>query len=341
MLDISDILGQDHAIAPLLNAFRTDHLPHALLLTGPVGVGKGTLARALGKLFLCESPRDSAACNQCSACRMIGSDTHPDFHLIYRQLIRLEKSKAKARDLPVDVIREFVVKPAGLRTFMGRGKVFIIEEAETMNTQAQNALLKTLEEPAGRTLIILLTDQPQALLSTVRSRSQLIKLLPLPESVVVQQLVKRQIDRQQATEAARLASGSLGLAIKWIEDGIVTGGLSWLALLDTIIAGQPADDLPDMLKKSVEAYAERQLQIDPAASKDQASKEGLAIYLRLASEHLRKQMQMTDDDALLDALCTAIETIASADVNIDANVTVSLVYQQIVVGLEGAFAGSI
>src|SRR5687768_7537167 len=159
-----DIFGQDAAIDFLRRALHADRLPHALIFTGPAGVGKGTTASALAKLFLCEKPRDDSPCGKCDSCRVFDAGNHPDFHFVYRQLIRLDKETSKARDLSIDVVRDFVIGPAGRKTVMGRGKAFVLKEADLMNAAAQNALLKTLEEPLGRTLIILLTDQPAALL---------------------------------------------------------------------------------------------------------------------------------------------------------------------------------
>src|SRR5439155_23785955 len=108
---------------------------------------------------------------------------HPDYHVITKELIRYhdKTGKSKGIDLSIKVIRPELVDAAGRKAAMGRGKVFVIEQAELLNTQAQNAMLKTLEEPLGRTLIILLTDQPDVLLPTIRSRCQLLRFSPLPE----------------------------------------------------------------------------------------------------------------------------------------------------------------
>src|SRR5687768_16628843 len=216
-----DIFGQDGAIDFLRRALNADRLPHALIFAGPAGVGKGTTARALGKLFLCEKPKGDSPCGKCDSCRVFDADNHPDFHLVYRQLIRLEKETAKAKLLPVDVVRDFLVAPANRKPSMGRGKVFVVEEAELMNAMAQNALLKTLEEPYGRALIVLLTDQPGALLPTIRSRSQVVRFGALDEPVVVRELVKRGVEKPLAARAAALSGGALGVALRWVEDGVV------------------------------------------------------------------------------------------------------------------------
>src|SRR5439155_6006107 len=230
---LQEILGQDAAVQTILRAYESDRLPHGLVFAGPVGVGKATGARGLAALFLCEHPKNNQPCGKCNSCALMEAQTHPDFHVVYRQLVRIEKKKSKAIDLSVDVIRNFLVEPANLKASMNRGKVFVVEEADLMNAAAQNALLKTLEEPAGRSLIILLTDQPHALLPTIRSRCQLIRFAPLDEKLVQRELEKRwKIDKSTAAEAAALAEGSLGVALKWIEDGVVAAARELIKRLD-------------------------------------------------------------------------------------------------------------
>ena len=85
------IFGQDQAIAAISAAYRADRLPHGMIFAGPVGVGKGTVARALASLFLCEQPREMQACGRCDACELIRAGTHPDLHIIYKELVRLDK----------------------------------------------------------------------------------------------------------------------------------------------------------------------------------------------------------------------------------------------------------
>src|SRR6476620_9756347 len=181
MLTLDDIFGQDAAIEQLRRSYLADRLPHGLLFAGPVGVGKATTARALATLFLCEKPKGDKPCGKCESCRAMEAGSHPDCHVVTRMLIRFhdKTGTSKGLALAIDVIRAELVEKASRKSVVGVGKVFVVEEAETMNPQAQNAMLKTLEEPAGRTLIILLTDQPGLILQTVRSRSQTIRFAAL------------------------------------------------------------------------------------------------------------------------------------------------------------------
>jgi DNA polymerase-3 subunit delta' len=246
MLRFSDILDQEQPIAWLRDAWRAGRLPHALVFSGPIGVGKGTTARALAALFLCQNPKTDEPCGACASCRTMATDVHPDFHAVYRQLIRLDQStKSVARDLSIHVVRDHLIAPAGLKAVMNHGKVFVVEEADLMNANAQNALLKTLEEPAARTLIILLTEQPDALLPTIRSRAQLVRFGLLDESLVQRELSKRGIDRSAAADAARFTEGSLGVALRWLEDGVVERARQLVDQLDAITSGQGAGELLD------------------------------------------------------------------------------------------------
>lgn len=337
MTAFDHILNQNNALDVLQRAYRADRLPHGLIFAGPVGVGKATTARALGQLFLCEKPDDVTPCGVCASCKLLDAGTHPDFHVVYRQLIRLDKESSKARDLPIDVIRQYLVAPAGLKSAMGRGKVFLVEEAELMNASAQNAMLKTLEEPAGRTLIVLLTDQPAALLPTIRSRCQLVRFVPLDQGLVRDQLAKRGIEPKQAAQASQLAEGSLGMALRWIEDGVVAAAQDLLAKLDALLSGKGSGDLQDWFRRAAEAYAEKQLQRDDLASKDQATREGLAVYLHLAASDLRRRLRDETDPEGLERLCEAIDAILRAEEYLESNVNIALVFQQLVLTLRGLF----
>ena len=337
----ADIFGQDRAIEWLRQAYAAERLPHGLIFAGPVGVGKATTARALAKLFLCEKPKDDQPCGKCESCRVFDAGNHPDYHVITKELIRYhdKTGTSKGIDLSIRVIRPELIEPAGRKPTMGQGKVFVVEQADLMNPQAQNSLLKTLEEPYGRTLIVLLTDQPGALLATIRSRCQLLRFAALDEQTVQRELVKRKIDRDMTNDAAKLARGSLGVALKWIEDGVIEPARQLKAQVDQLFAGRAPDDLPGWFKRNAEAYAEKQLERDELASKDQANREGLTLYLTIASEHIRRRLAELQDAEKLESACRAIDALVQAETYLDANVNIALVFQQLTVQLEGECVG--
>ncbi len=223
MTPITHPLAQTPAIAWLQRAYAADHLPHGHIFAGPVGVGKATTAAALGALLLCDHPKSNDACDNCDSCRVLAVGNHPDYRVITKELIRQydRSGTSKAVEFSIHVIRPELVDRAGRKSVLGRGKVFVIEQAELLTAEAQNAMLKTLEEPAERTVIILLTDQPGLLLPTIRSRCQLVRFSPLPQEMVKSELEKRKIDKRTAASAAKLSQGSLGIALKWIEDGVI------------------------------------------------------------------------------------------------------------------------
>jgi len=343
MTTLKDIFDQPQAIEFIRAAWTADRLPHGLIFAGPVGVGKGTTALALAGVFLCFEPRIDPQdhlpmpCGSCASCRLMQAQTHPDYHRVFRQLIRLDKDTSKAIDLSIDVIREHLLVPANRKSTLMHGKVFVIEEAELMNTAAQNALLKTLEEPYGKTLLILLTDQPSLLLPTIHSRCQQVRFSSLSRERVIEQLRNRGIETADATDAADFADGSLGLALRWIEDGVIPHARRLNVLLKRILT-QPnpdASELQELITSAAAEYAEKQIDRDNLASKAQATREGLLIYLKLSAQVLRQQLRQTTDPDALERLCAGIDAIARAENYIDSNVNTSLVFQQLAIALEG------
>lgn len=147
---------------------HAQRLHHALLLSGPQGIGKSDLAKALSALILCKQPAAASPCGQCQSCLLFAAQTHPDYYV-------LESEK----QLGVDAIRTGISKLSGTAQ-MGHNKVLVIPAADTMTEAAANALLKTLEEPTDKTYLLLLTDKMQRLLPTILSRCEKHQL-PLPD----------------------------------------------------------------------------------------------------------------------------------------------------------------
>ncbi|QOV87495.1 DNA polymerase III subunit [Humisphaera borealis] len=343
MSTFSHIFGQSEAIHWLTRSYAADRLPHGLIFAGPAGVGKATTARAMGKLFLCQAVTGIEACGNCESCHLIDAGNHPDYHVVTKELIRFhdKTGKSKGISLSIDVVRPELIEPAGRKAVMGRGKVFVVEQADLMTAQAQNSLLKTLEEPAGRTLIMLLTDQPDALLQTIRSRSQMVRFAALDQAISAKELVRRGVDANLARKAASYANGSLGVSLKWIEDGVIEKADELSAMINTLFTGRPPDDLPAWLKASSDAYAKKQVERDPLGSEDQARREGIGLYLHLAGEVCRRRMaQVADGDTInedaLEQACAVVDALQRAETFLDANVNVSLVFQQLAVTLDRA-----
>lgn len=189
-------------------------LPHALLLCGPAGLGKRALAEAFVRARLCESPVDGWACGACSACKLLAAGTHPD-----RILVTLEpnpKTGVMRKEIVVDQIRALSARLAMASQFDG-WQVAVLDPADAMNAAAQNALLKTLEEPTDSSLIVLLADDPARLSATIRSRCQRVNFMVPAPSDALAWLAERDIERPEAVLAA--AGGNPGLAWRLAEDG--------------------------------------------------------------------------------------------------------------------------
>lgn len=185
-----------------------DRLPHALMITGAKGVGLVDFTNRLAASILCDHPMESGdPCHKCSACCLIKADTHPDLMQIFPE----EKGKA----IKVDQIRK-LVSFSQLQSHYSQRKVIIVNPAEAMNENANNSLLKTLEEPPGDTLIILISHQPSLLPVTVRSRCQKIKISA--SSMHVTEWLSGKVEADQIQTV--LASGYGPLFLETNEDQI-------------------------------------------------------------------------------------------------------------------------
>jgi len=158
----------------LVERLRAGRLPHALLLTGPQGMGKRHFADCFAHSLMCESPQaEGSACGQCRACLLLAAGSHPDY-------LRVEPEE-EGKVIGIDAVRE-AAKFQALKSQYGRQRVIQLQPADRLNLNAANALLKTLEEPAGDTVLLLTTDRPMALLPTIRSRCQQIIFRPLSDA---------------------------------------------------------------------------------------------------------------------------------------------------------------
>lgn len=223
---IPPLLGHDDVQRALTQALAQDRLHHALLLEGPEGVGKRAFADRFAQQANCE--REDPAerpCGTCATCRSIAGDSHPD-------VVRVTPDPSRAsRTIGVDAIRE-VVRKAGYHRYGARKRVVIVDPAESMVAAAANALLKTLEEPTPHTHFLLVTSQPRALLPTIRSRCQRVRLRPVRETRLAEWLTARGID--DAPRLARLAEGSPGRALRLAEEGVEGTHADLRALVDAL-----------------------------------------------------------------------------------------------------------
>lgn len=199
-MTFDSITGHNKQKNNLLRALANQHIAHAYLFEGPEGIGKRLIALAFARLLLCEN---GTSCGQCSACLKVDQHNHPDIHIL----------AADGAALKIDQIRS-LQQELSLRPHEGAYKVCLIDGAEHFTNGAANALLKTLEEPQPGTLIILLTNAPEKLLPTIRSRCQRLPFSRLPKQQLATVLAEKlDINMTEATVLAALSEGSFKKAL--------------------------------------------------------------------------------------------------------------------------------
>jgi DNA polymerase-3 subunit delta' len=218
---LSAIEGQPRAVRQLVAALRSGRAHHAWLFAGPRGVGKETTARAFAAALLCREGGEEA-CGSCVACAKVARGVHPDLVVLMpeaeavarRLLAREELSRTPSRELKVDQIRQ-VEPQLHHAPLEGSRRVVILLQADTLNVPAQNAFLKTLEEPPPGNHLILVADAADALLPTIRSRCVRVPFVPLGLDFVAERVrAAKGVDAETARLCAALAGGSLGDALQ-------------------------------------------------------------------------------------------------------------------------------
>jgi DNA polymerase-3 subunit delta' len=204
-----DVIGHRRIVALLARSLAHDTLPPSLIFAGPAGVGKRLTALAVAQALNCLKPQSTSdleldACGTCASCTRIARGVHPDVLFI---------EPGDNGSIKIDQVRDLIDR-AGYRPFEGRRRAVIIDEADSLVPAAQNALLKTLEEPPSASVFILVTARPDALLATVRSRCPRLPFRPMAAQDIAAALVKRGQSEAEARAVAATADGSLGQALE-------------------------------------------------------------------------------------------------------------------------------
>ena len=243
---------------------------HAYLFCGARGCGKKTLARLLAQALFCGAGEAERPCGHCPACKRFLSGNHPDARTV----------APKGRSIGVDDVRE-LIDYLSRRPYEGGWHVAIIERAEKMTPSAQNALLKTLENPPEDTVFFLLTETPGALLSTVRSRARLVRVSPLTREACAEALVRRGVEAKRAARLAGLAHGSVGRAL---ELGSDAGFEALLARSLTSLAA--LKDPASVAEAAAPFYEERERQEDLLEIFETIGRDRMALENGVAPEAL-------------------------------------------------------
>lgn len=253
-MPFSDVIGQDRAVSVLKRSIALERVAHAYLFSGIEGCGKRKTALAMVQAVFCGK---EDACGVCPSCKKIANGQHPDLHIL----------EPDGAFIKIDQIRE-LQKELAYRPFEAPKKACIIDGAEKLNLSSGNALLKTLEEPPGNALMILITSERSAVLQTILSRCQTLDFQPLPAEMVEARLLREQFPADAARVAALLSGGSLKRAVDIATDGVLEGRVNFL---ERVLA---------LNLKEVSALL-------AAAEEFAADKEGLPGFLELLLSFLR------------------------------------------------------
>lgn len=360
------VLSQPRALATLQAALNAGKVHHAWIFHGPFGVGKFTTALEFAKVLLDPDASADLAGNVSTdpaskTASLIDRNAHPDLHIIRKEMA-LDSSVQQVRDkkltnIPIDLLRELMIggttadgKYHDARAFLtpkfGHGKVFIIDEAELLahgQMEAQNALLKTLEEPPANTHVILVTTQEDRLLPTIRSRCQRVPFYPLDESAM-EAWVAREVKREESPLAAlsndarnwviEFAAGSPGLALSAAEDDLAGWRQMLIPMLRELDQGKFPAELGETLGKLADAYAARRVKEGDNESKQLANKDGAARVFMLLAAHARQRLHQAverGDDP--ERWLRAVDRIREAEGDLFANVNLKLVMESLAVQL--------
>ncbi len=237
-MDFKKIIGNESTLSLIAAHIKSKTLSHAYIIEGPKGSGKRTIAKEIAKALSCESPTPSLPCGNCRSCRRVEEGLNTDIYTL---------TKGDKASIQVDPVRE-MTDTLGYYPDDGDYKVYIIEEAEKMTTQAQNALLLSLEEPPSYVVFLLLTEDSMSLLETVRSRALKLKTEVFSTEFCAEWLrshpLCKRATEEQIADACAVGRGSLGKALSTIsEKNSHSASISKNAarLVELLCTGTPSD----------------------------------------------------------------------------------------------------
>jgi len=344
------VIGHGRAKRTLASAARSGRVHHAWIFHGPAGVGKRTCAEAFGLALLDATTRvesgeggDVLVSDEGSrARRLAGAGVHPDLHVVTKELARFSDDASvrsrKLMSIPKEVLVERVIGPAS-RSASARGldgagalatKVFIVDEAELMADAGQNALLKTLEEPAPGTVLILVTSSESRLLPTIRSRCQRVAFGPLSDDEMRAWAEGAGFTNGRALE---LAAGRPGAAV----EADATGMDAWLDELEPMLRdaerGVYSAELGPAMAGLIDGWAKAHVAAHDGASKDAANKAAARRLLGLLAERARKGVrasaQREDGAAGIERRARDLELIGEAETHVARNVNLTLAMENL------------
>lgn len=359
-IPLSAVLGQERAASILTSAIASGRVHHAWIFEGPLGVGKFTAALAFASIILDETSQRSlsgelAPDPDSRVQQLLRSGTHPDLAVITKELARFHEDKdvrdRKQASIPVDVVRQFLLEPGRLAPQVpGKsiaGRVFIVDEADLLSPFAQNALLKFLEEPPPRTVLILVTSNPSQLLMTIRSRCQRVGFALLPPKAMRQWLAANPhlaIEDAQREFLLDFCAGAPGGVLQAHATGIG----AWWERLQPMLAqaesGRHSVELGPAMAELIDAWAKAWVEVRENASKEAANRLGAEWMLRLLGWRARQRLAQATGGSSATALARAmhaIDLVRQAEADLDTNVAMLFVFDRLAASLAaGEPAGS-
>ena len=289
-------LEASRSAAGLARQVAAGEIAHAWLLLGPAGSGKRTTAVAIAASLNC-SVEPGVGCGECSSCARIQRGRHPDVHHVIPE----------GPIIPVDIIREIIIPEASRSPFEGRFKVFIIEEADRMNESAQNALLKTLEEPQPDTVFVLVSDNEEEVLDTIRSRCRIVRLEPVSEGRILQLLVEAGVSDDRALLAARLSEGDFERAHALGTDQQVAERRDfWISLPkqlhSPLAALDAAAEIVDVARSVVKEREQTQKQEVVELAEAMGEGRGTATARSTLAKRHKRELRRLEEEVLGEAL---------------------------------------
>ena len=214
------IVGHEDIIAHFKSSIETGNVAHAYIISGDAGSGKKALAYAFAETLECEAG-GTEACGTCQSCLQVSTGNYPDIITVTHE---------KPNLISVDEVRDQLINTIDIKPYKGKYKIYIIPDAELLNVQAQNAMLKTIEEPPAYAVILLLTTNLDKLLETVKSRCLKLQTKPIRERDVLAYLTNVMgLTKEKAYFCLDFAQGNLGKAIK------LAGNDEYAAIVDSVV----------------------------------------------------------------------------------------------------------
>ena len=250
-------------------------MPHALLLTGPAGLGKRDFMLRLVRGLLCSQPNDGDACGVCRSCQLLAAGTHPDYVSLS---FGLRKDGVQRSEIVVDQVRELSAR-LSMSSQFGGWQIVSIDPADAMNTAASNALLKTLEEPSAQTMLLLVADAPWRLPQTIRSRCQRIEFQLPSRDMSLAWLQEQGV--KDAAAALDAANGNPGLAQQWSTEGALARRQEVRKDLAALAGGR--GETMEVVRRWLDNEPEQRLWFAAQAAADEARAKAGAIVGPCAS----------------------------------------------------------